>query len=1037
MNKNELETDCQGPRNVIILQRTTVILVVSAVVLLFVAMALAFYFIPLRSKSTECGELSPATTMQPQDDRKPLAPIPSNHSNISLDAMLPTYDPFLGRLPESLVPEHYDIWIKVYMDEEEYDRAFTYTGRVSIVLRCDEETSIIKIHAWWLKVDFDSVVVRHRGNSDEVALQGVKFDETYQFLIIDTEEPLEPTEKYVIEMSYDGELTEYNLCGFYPSSHKYGKEARWVALTSFQPDCARKAFPCLDEPQLKATFNISITHRPTRKALSNMPEIRSTTTEDGSWNTTYFDITVPMSTYHISFALLDFPSLERETSTGIQFRVWAEPTRIHAAEYALEIGVQMLTYFENSFQIKHPIPKMDMIAAPTFISGGLENWALIVYRDDYMLYDPNQDSTDHMFDVATIVAHELAHMWFGNLVTLKWWNDLWLNEGFASFLEYPAVDFVHPEWKMENQLLLTDVMFSMREDESYDVIPKPIVREVGGWSGELWDMFDSRIYQKGASIIRSLRAFLDEQVIERGLKKYLRAHLYDNVVTDDLWHALTEADKKHGGTDVKKMMDCWLLQAGLPLVTVTRIDETTLKVEQSQFIKDRDGLWEKDFPKDQKWNIPLTYTHSGITDFNRPFRAWLLAEDEYITIEIDDLTEKDWVIFNVNQTGYFHVNYDTDNWNKLAKQLKDDFEVIPTQTRAALLNDAFVIAESGELDLVVGLQLTEYMYEETEFIVWETVEHYLPFIRTVLLRTDEFELFQNYWRNQITPLYESLGWNFTGSHMLDYKRRLKAIKNACSWGNKNCIEMATAVYRQWMSDQFSDSVPQDNSLMESLSCAVIRQGGLEEWMFAYENSDEMDNPEKLELFGLIAESAMSCSQNAWLLQGYLEMYDEMEKLFVASYYMREKSALGFSVAWKFMIERFDELFEKYGNSLYFHIWLFGPFLNSESDLKQLLDFGSRSTNMSDGAVTQFYRAVGRVKENIAWMDKNMASVREWLARVAPETRHQDAGPEYVDFDRLNGDSAKSGTKEKRRHGRSIYDSSNGHHERRFHRRQKV
>ncbi|XP_006820336.1 aminopeptidase N-like [Saccoglossus kowalevskii] len=963
MENYELEKNFRPNRNpgVVLIKKRTVFLLVSITLFLLVAVALVFYFIPHRS--AECSD-QPAPV-----EHTGLPPIPEDEPDI----VEPTY-PFDGRLPNTFVPEHYSIWMKVYMDQEDESRQFSYDGEINITMKCTTQSTVIKVHYWLLDVDFNSIEIYHMPDMKEVGTKHVSSDDTYHFLVIESEESLNENEIYMVMIRYIGELREYDLYGFYRSQYIYQDETRFIAVTCFQPTGARNAFPCLDEPQLKATFDISITHRPNRKALSCMPV--SMTTSDGEWNTTYFSKSVVMSTYHVAFALLDFPSLEKTTDTGIQFRVWAEPDQIHAAEYALNVGVKMLTFFERYFNLPHPIRKMDMVASPTFISGGLENWALIVYQDAYMLYDPDVNTPAKQKSVASIIAHELAHMWYGNIVTMSWWDHLWLNEGFASFLEYVALDEIHPEWKIWDQFLTEDLLIAFNIDSSYSA--PSLVRSSGGWTHQLWDMFDTITYDKGAAIIRTFKSFLSDDVIRSGINEnYLMTNLFGDVVTDDLWYSLAKADADRKGTDVKAMMDSWVLQPGFPLLTATRTGTHTIKLEQTRFILDSNEEQPSDHPK---WNIPLTYTHGGEKHFDSPEEAWFLADRQSETLVIEALSNNEWYILNINQNGYYRVNYDTANWERLAHQLNNGHQIFPTQTRASLIDDALTVSKAGYLDHVYGLQLTEYMAKEFEYVPWKLLLGHLPFTHRMLLRKSEYGLFEKYWRNQISPLYSSLGWNFTHSSLLDYYQRVNAINTACNYGNSDCIDEATRLYAEWMDNPMFNPIRDELKL--TVYCTSIKYGGVKEWQFAYDQVtwNGVDQAETVTL-----ELAMGCSRDGWLLQSYLERYHGKNSTLTAIGNIRDKSGIGFTLAWQFAMMQFEELLQKFDDYAYIIVFDFHPWMNTEYDLKQLLEFGARYWDMPGVAAREFYKTINKVKDNIKWMDRNRDGIRTWLSRVTNNT----------------------------------------------------
>ncbi|XP_070559003.1 aminopeptidase N-like isoform X2 [Ptychodera flava] len=901
-------------------KRTAVLLTVLAIVVLALV-AVLFYFLPV--SSTEPGEGTPA----PGEDIDPLPQRPTDPP--------PTEDPrgpFDGRLPDSLVPEHYNIWLKTYLDNEDGPKQFTYEGVSTVELRCEKDTDIIKIHFLSLNIDYQSVQVFHLDEEDretkhKISIKNIYTEEIYDFLVIEVEDTLRSGEIYSVTIGYDAILNTNPLFGYYLTSYKVGDETRWLSAAVFQPNGARMTFPCLDEPNLKATFDIAMVHRPKRRALANMNEIAFE--NDGDWNTTHFNRSVLMPTYLVSFSLTDFPSLEMTTPNDVLFRVWAREEDIDAANYSLYIGSAMLTFFEDYYSLPYPMPKMDMIASPEFISGALECWGHILYDENAMLYDPKVHPPTRQKRVAEIVAHELVHMWFGNLVTLDWWDHLWLNEGFATFLPYIAVEKFHPEWKIWDQFL-TDDMASAMSADSTSSRSKPLVRTTG-WVDEIWSMFDTMSYSK--------------------------------------------ADLEDRNTDVKEIMDPWALQSGFPVVTVIRTAADMVEINQTHFLLDPNDEPSDEFPNlGFKWYVPLTYTYKSRDQFYPPLEAMLSPDTDKKQLRLEGTPQDDWVLFNINKQGYFRVNYDTDNWVKLAEQLKTDHKVFPTQTRASILDDCLIISQPGYVDHVYGLRLTEYLYYEEEYAPWQLVLRALPFTHGMLLRTSEFGMFEKYWRSQIVPLYLSVGWNFTNSDLLDYYQRINAIETACRYGNEDCIEVSKSLYRAWMEDPGNDPTPDE--VNEIVYCTAIRHGGPAEWQFAYDQSKSSSPGTRT-----LLENAMGCSRDSWQLQYYLEDYHSDGRSRVAIDNIRDKSSLGYSTAWEFTMTRFEELLNIYGNSSFDIVWDFADLMTTRYDHEKLHMFGTKHRDMPASAASGFYRAVEIVETNIAWMDRNQESIREWLVDV--------------------------------------------------------
>ncbi len=365
-------------------------------------------------------------------------------------------------------------------------------------------------------------------------------------------------------------------------NNDYLFSCRWIATTQMQPTDARRALPCFDEPAFKSVFDVEIIHRANTSALSNGIERveKEPIGDNGRWVVTKFKRVREMSTYLLAFVVSDFHYKEATTKNGVLFRVWSRPEAVENTMYALKAGVDILNYFEEYFDFDYPLEKQDMMAVPDFAAGAMENWGLILYRETALLFDPLLNSASNQQRVAVVVSHELAHQWFGNLVTPEWWDDLWLNEGFASYVQYLGVDNIEPNWQMKLQFLVEELQPVFTEDALGTSHP---VRVPVGAPSEINEIFDSISYEKGASIIRMLDNILTEDVFKEGLNYYLTERAYGNANSDDLWTVLTYADEDKGKNDVKKIMDTWTLQMGYPYVSFTR-NGKTLTAMQKHFL---------------------------------------------------------------------------------------------------------------------------------------------------------------------------------------------------------------------------------------------------------------------------------------------------------------------------------------------------------------------------------------------------------------------------------------------------------------------
>ncbi|XP_070558853.1 aminopeptidase N-like [Ptychodera flava] len=896
---------------------------------------------------------------------------------------------FNGRLPDTLVPYHYEVELRPYLDEEkDGDKWKTNEGKVVIYLTCVKNTKEIKVHHD--KMEIQSRAVKDADGS-EVGIASTEIDALYNWYIIHTVDELQAGTNYTINMTFVGTVIQADARGFYYSSYtEDGKTTPFVA-SHFEPTRVRDAFPCLDEPHLKATFATTLVHRKMgvsreRIALSNMPIIRNETFTEGGdeWVKTHFNTSVKMPSYLNCYAIGEFICKE-DKYRDYQFRTWSRPSVINATEYSLKVGMEQLGYFEDTFEIPYDLPKMDFVALTEFSPGAMENWGLVLYRESTMLYPIDDRKTPATKKgVAAIVAHELLHQWFGNYVTMVWWDHIWLNEGFATYFQHFAAQHSEPQYDFYEQLFLGDETYRAMEVDQLGT-SRPLVTP-SGFYAEIRFLFDRISYDKGGALIMMIKSFLGEDKMLEGFRNYLKEYIFNNAHTDDLWQSLNEV--QGNSLDVRTIMDTWSLQMGFPVVTITRHseDHTKATADQTQYL-----LYPFDEPKDDdytdrgyKWYIPLTFTHKSEREYNEPSLSWL--ERESADLDFEGINEDDWYLANINQTAYIRVNYDVDNWRKLAKQLNESFEVIPLRSRSHLLDDALHLGRSHHLDHVIALELMEYLRHEDQHLPWNTVYNDHFFTAYMLWRSSTYGMFQKYMRYLISPSYDHLGWDFDYTYSegneIEYYRQLTTLRTACEYNHAECVGNATQLYHDWISNPDGEH-PIDPNMRSSAYCTVIRHGSYVEWESAYiRQSVDLTEGSRL-------RSALGCSREPYTLIGYMEKSMDTSNGLSASSTIgsvRDNSGLGFTLAWEFTMDHFDALHERYGDSAYGIVWAFADKMNSQNDLDQLNAFGERYYDMPGEEAVKFYEAVDKVTANIAWADRNMGAIKDFLSDVMTRIR---------------------------------------------------
>ncbi|KAI8519879.1 Endoplasmic reticulum aminopeptidase 1 [Branchiostoma belcheri] len=875
------------------------------------------------------------------------------------------------RLPESLLPIHYDVELRVDVT------AFTVVGQVNVTLRCATPTRYVILHSAELDIVDGDAAPGIRGEGDVVTTLRVTSWFLYtenQYLVLELDSELTKGAVYTVSLNFRGTLRD-GLVGFYRSSYvnKDG-QTRYLATTHMQPMGARLAFPCFDEPAFKATFTVTLVHRAGYTALANMPLENNVTRNDG-WIADRFQRSVRMPTYLLAFVVSDFTSVSTVSSSGLQTRVWARPEYISAGmgDYALDVADRILAYYEEYFDVPFPLPKSDHISIPDYSIGAMENWGLITYAENLLLYDARSPSASKKRGTARIVAHELAHMWFGNLVTMEWWDGTWLNEGFASYVEYLGYGYVEPDLNVMEQFAYSRTQGVMKDDSltSSHPIFQPVIHP-----NETRAIFDSITYSKGASILRMLGNFLGESTFRKGLKAYLERNAYSNAVQDELWEELTLAARADGQTDldVKTVMDTWTLQMGYPVVSLTRdYGRGTAQATQQYFLLDPTASTSAPSDFGYRWHIPLTFITRG-NSFDQPEQVWMRPDQDTSSVNLQGAGSDDWVLTNIHRVGYYRVNYDQTNWQLLIDHLNSDlYEDIPPDNRGTLVDDAFNLGRAGQLDLSTALDLTRYLVRERHFIPWSMAKAAMDYVVTVFGSVrDIYDNWQAHMVQLIGPFYNEVGWTPQQSDYNNEAGQVLAISTACTYGQTGCVNNATALFRHHIPETFKSTI----------YCTAIGYGGSREWDFAWQRYLEAEPSEQSLLL-----SAMACSRDTVILSRYLERSTDAALVRrqsapnVISYV--GGSDVGKSLAWNFLVDNWDFYVENYDETQFTMasiVLSVTKQFSTQEDLDNLEQFLTDHPNQGT-ATRAFSQAVDSTRANLRFRQDNESKIRAWLERL--------------------------------------------------------
>eukprot|EP00002_Diphylleia_rotans_P003396 TRINITY_DN1230_c0_g1_i1.p1 TRINITY_DN1230_c0_g1~~TRINITY_DN1230_c0_g1_i1.p1 ORF type:complete len:970 (+),score=225.94 TRINITY_DN1230_c0_g1_i1:44-2953(+) len=806
------------------------------------------------------------------------------------------------RLPTNVIPTSYNVLLQPSFE------TFYFGGYVAINFDVTSETSCIYIHVRDIDVNSNTIKLVNPSGKTWNLDDYDQFADSREYLILYFDEIIPAASGYSLSMDYRGFLND-DMIGFYKS--KYEREdgvTEYMLSTQFQPTYARMAFPSFDEPQLKSVFEISIQYKSNLNYLAignnyELPKKAPSRSLDPQVNVAELELysfapTVKMSSYLVAFAIGNLTYIEDDTDIP-KIRVYTRPSQISKASFSLSMARNVTYFFDDYFQYPYnaSFSKMDMIAIPDFAAGAMENWGLITYRETALLMDDATASISDKQYVATVVAHEIAHMTFGNLVTMEWWSDLWLNEAFATYMSYVATDAVIPDWRIFEIFMDDSYQYAMSIDALSTT--HPLLIEVLE-PGEIEQIFDAITYDKGGSVLRQLDDFLELKQpnwFRDGLRHYVKKFEYANAKTSDLWDALSYVAKDGNQLDIKALMQKWTDEAGFPFVTLERAG-STLQIEQKPFTA---------FPPQKTepfWWIPFSYfTNENLT----PMTASITTSKD--TVEIIENAE--WYKANFKHSSFIHVNYPEANWNKLQDVIAQTDSVLGVYDRFGLVGDSFALSRAGHLNIEIPHDMVKAISTtEKEYLVWAASFFHIASFRTIL-REEYLDIHKNYQAyicQVVTPIATELGWDARpGDTQQIAQLRALALGYAVDCGNQDFVDEALL---RWNQFQTNPSVlpPDHRGFVYKL---VVAQGGKDEYddmLQRYRTEEDVHERRRL-------LSSLGATQLPELIDSSLELSisaDVRSQDTYTLYYSVAKNIIGQDSAWEFMKTNWHIFESRYG-----------------------------------------------------------------------------------------------------------------------------
>lgn len=733
------------------------------------------------------------------------------------------------------------------------------------------------------------------------------------------------SKSHTVAFLFDGKLTvgegklvlhfqgilNSDMAGFYKSSYvdAHG-EKKVMASTQFEALDARRAFPCWDEPAVKATFQVTLIVDAHLTALSNMPAVsvihQTAAQQQGGkcakrrLKKVVFDVSPKMSTYLLAWAVGEFDVVQGRTKGGVQLAVFTPPGRGAEGEFALDVGIRSLDFFDDFFGTPYPLPKMDMLCVTEFAMGAMENWGLVTYRENALMIDPAKASPQAKQRVAIVVAHELAHQWFGNLVTMAWWDGLWLNEGFAAFMEHFCIDALFPEYHIWDQFTTDAFASAQRLDalrSSHPVIV-PIVH-----AEEVEQVFDAISYCKGSTVVNMVYTLLGPAAFRDGLRQYMRKHAYGNTETIDLWQAWQQVS----GLDVPKLMESWTTATGYPFLSVLREDwskegEVTFTLEQKRFFSDgSEGEEEQTI-----WAIPIVFaTSSASTE-----AVTMTERIQTFTIRLSSQGGKGWVKINAGQKALVRVAHTEEMTRRLVLAIgRGEINAVD---RAALLLDAYALTKAGYASAEIVVQILRALEGETSSIVWGAISGVLQGFFLLFEQKEEnkgvLEAFQSFVQTRLLlPALQRVGWDgHADEGHSDKLTRATVLSLAETFAPHHPAIVAEA--RKRFHEHWTNSSAIASEIKTSLYRLALLNGDQHDFqrLLDHFHSTE-DNQERKYVYfsiGYVPDAGLKQKALDWALEE-VKLQDFFYPIGSVAFDLK-----GCALAWKYYVDHFDSFKQK-------------------------------------------------------------------------------------------------------------------------------
>nr|AAL26894.1 aminopeptidase N3 [Lymantria dispar] len=891
------------------------------------------------------------------------------------------YDSNLGqsdyRLTDAVYPHVMNVDLDVYLSEARFNGIVT----MNIEVRESDLTQI----AFHQKVVSILGVNLLDSTNNPVGLdvsEPFSTDSYYELLKINLSSAI-PIGNYTLTVRYTGVINENPIDrGFYMGYYFLNNQQRFYATTQFQPYHARKAFPCFDEPMFKSQYTLSITRDSnlspsySNMAIAQTLQVSTTRVQE------IFYPTPIISAYLVAFHVSDFVETELTSTPAKPFKIISRPGVTDQHDYAADIGLKITNELDDYLSIQYHemgqgvLMKNDHIALPDFPSGAMENWGMVNYREAYLLYDQNNTNIINKIFIATIMAHELGHKWFGNLVTCFWWSNLWLNESFASYFEYFAAHWADPALELDDQFIVDYVHSALAADAVNGVTPM-------NWedvedNDSISAHFSTSSYAKGASVLRMMEHFVGARNFRSALRYYLREHAYEIGTPADMYAAFRRVaaedfqfPRDYPNIDVGAVFDTWVENPGAPVLNVNlNVDTGLISVSQERYVLSgtRPNLL---------WQIPLTWTDEEELDFNtKPKRILTAASDT-----IQHTAGNKWVIFNVAQSGLYRVKYDDNNWANLAQYLKsNNRENIHKMNRAQIVNDLLYFIRSGDINQTLAYDVLDYLRAETDYYVWAGAIGQLDWQRRRFEHLPYAnQVFTSYLLDTMETVIQHLGYEERATDSTStILNRMQIMNLACNLNHTGCVADAVS---KWRAYRENDAVLVPVNLRRYVYCVGLREGNASDYQFLFSKYEESENTADM----VVILRALACTRDEASINDYLRQSMDNDKIRIhdrtnAWSFALQGNKENLPIVLNFLYENYDEMRTKYGGPARLNIVLnaIPAFLTEFSLLQQYQNWLYQNQVGLAGSFATGVAGVNTAMNNLNWGNNNVEEIYDYL-----------------------------------------------------------